>query len=809
MILGTEGDARTRAELLAELEAMDRLHQLSARLLSSTALQPLLEEVVDATIALLNADCGNVQLYDPAVGALKIVAQRGFRQDFLDYFDAVHEGTGACGAALQQGARIIVEDVLTDPIMAPHTGAMASAGIRAVQSTPLASRDGEPLGMISTHFREPHRPTDHELRFLDLYATQAADLIERKQSEDALRAAVAQTEMILDSIGDNFFAFGRDWRFTYLNKQSAEQMRMLGKDPKRLIGQVLWDVFPTVPNEAAVRRVMTERVPVRDELFYPPLDEWVENDMYPSPDGGIVSFQRYITNRKRTEAALRASEERFRRYFDLGLIGMAITTPGKGITEVNDELCRLLGYEREELLHMTWAELTHPDDLAADIAEFNRVVAGLIDGYSIDKRWIRKDGGIVQGIMAAQCVRRSDGTVDYFVGLVQDITERRLAEQRLAESERRFRLLADFIPHHVWSFHANAAGRIDDTSVGYRNQRLIDYTGLTDDEFRQGGWAALHPDDVERVRAAWAVALEHGTHYEMEHRLRGRDGRYRRFVVRAVPVEHEGGRAVEWFGTDTDVEDYRRAEEALQNLQVEHAHVARVATLGELAASIAHEVNQPLAAIVTNGHACRRWLAADPTDLREANASLDRIVRDANRAADVIRRIRAFLKQRPASPTRTRLDEAVSEVLAMVRTEMHTRGVSARVALAADLPAVAADRIQVQQVVLNLVINAIEAMSAVDDRERTVEIETGRQGADTVYLAVRDRGVGVPPGQQDRIFDAFHTTKPHGLGMGLAISRSIVEGYGGRLWSTSNEGPGATFQFTLPVWVPPTPPADR
>jgi PAS domain S-box-containing protein len=429
-------DTRAREELQAELAAMTRLHGLSTRLGAETQLASLLDEVLDATMTLLSADFGNVQLCDPTTGALRIVAQRGFRQDFLEYFDSVGEGTGACGTALQRATRVIVEDVQTDPIFAPHVKIAVAAGFRAVQSTPLFSRNGEPLGMISTHFRQPHRPSERDLRFIDLYARQAADVIERKGIEESLRAAKAQVEMILDSITDQFFALSRDWRFTYLNRHAREQIRNLGMDPARLIGRVLWDVFPHAPNAAALRRVMTERVPVIDELFYAPLDEWVENHMYPSPDGGLVTFQRYITNRKRTEAALRTSEERFRRYFDLGLIGMAITTPAKDCVEVNDELCRILGYERRELLEKTWPEMTHPDDLAADVAQFNRVVAGEIDGYTLDKRWIRKDGRIVDTTMAAKCVRGADGAVDYFIGLVQDISDRKLAAQRLADSER-------------------------------------------------------------------------------------------------------------------------------------------------------------------------------------------------------------------------------------------------------------------------------------------------------------------------------------------------------------------------------------
>lgn len=316
---------RLKNELAAELTAMTRLHELSTRLLASTNLQPLLEEVLDATMALLNADFGNIQLYNSKSNALEIVAHRGFGQDFLDYFNSVHEGTASCGTALLR--RVIVEDVLADPSFAPHLQVVAAAGYRAVQSTPLFSRSREPLGMISTHFRQTHRSSEHELRLTDLYARQAAELIELKRAEETLRA----------------------------------------------------------------------------------------------------------------------SEERFRSYFELGLIGMAITSPDKSCLEVNDELCRILGYERSELLKMTWAEITHPDDLAEDASNFERVMAGEIDGYTMDKRWLRKDGRIIDTILAAKCLRRADGSVDYFVGLVQDITERKLAEAQRREANERVEMVLDSI----------------------------------------------------------------------------------------------------------------------------------------------------------------------------------------------------------------------------------------------------------------------------------------------------------------------------------------------------------------------------
>jgi signal transduction histidine kinase len=241
------------------------------------------------------------------------------------------------------------------------------------------------------------------------------------------------------------------------------------------------------------------------------------------------------------------------------------------------------------------------------------------------------------------------------------------------------------------------------------------------------------------------------------------------------------------------------AEEALKKTEEELARVARVTAMGELTASIAHEVNQPLAAVVTNGNASLRWLANDPPNFDEARQALRNIVRDGNRASDVIARIRAVLKKSEPAARRLDVNEIIREIAALTQGEVERRGASLRTELAANLPAVMGDRVRLQQVLLNLVINALDAMNEVMDRPRVIAIRTEATDRKSVHVAVEDSGIGLAPEKEARLFDAFYTTKPEGLGMGLSISRSIVEEHGGRLWAAPNEGPGATFQFTLPT----------
>src|SRR5712692_2207837 len=249
-----------------------------------------------------------------------------------------------------------------------------------------------------------------------------------------------------------------------------------------------------------------------------------------------------------------------------------------------------------------------------------------------------------------------------------------------------------------------------------------------------------------------------------------------------------------------EIAQREQAEEDLRHAQAELAHVIRVATVGETTASIAHEVNQPLSAVVINGGACLRWLARDPPNLDEAREAARCIVRNGKRAGDVIARIRALATKTATPKQRMNMNEAIQEVVALARSELRRNNVTLRMELEDDLSPVLGDRVQLQQVVLNLVMNGVEAMSTVGERPRELVIRTQKDEADQVRVAVQDSGMGLDPQSRERIFDAFYTTKDEGMGVGLSISRSIVQNHGGRLWAVANDGPGTTFQFTVPKY---------
>jgi len=278
-----------------------------------------------------------------------------------------------------------------------------------------------------------------------------------------------------------------------------------------------------------------------------------------------------------------------------------------------------------------------------------------------------------------------------------------------------------------------------------------------------------------------------------------RDGTQVRVLSRWSLQRDEHGRPTAILETNNDITDRKRTEDDLQKAQAELAHVTRVATLGELTAAIAHEVNQPLAAVVTSGNACLRWLAGQPPNLAEARQAVGRIIKDGHRAGEVIGRIRSLIKKAPPKRELIDFNEIIHDVIALVLSEVHRNRVSLIPQLAGDLPVVLGDRIQLEQVILNLIINGVEAIGRLKGGPRELLISSGRDESNSLLIAVRDTGVGLDSADLSRVFDPFFTTKPDGMGMGLAISRSIIESHGGRLWATSNSSQGAVFQFTIPA----------
>ncbi|PZM08300.1 AAA family ATPase [Rhizobium tubonense] len=359
--------------------------------------------------------------------------------------------------------------------------------------------------------------------------------------------------------------------------------------------------------------------------------------------------------------------------------------------------------------------------------------------------------------------------------------------ERARRAAEELRLSYDMIPALAWNSRP-------DGSMLVFNKQWHDFTGIPPDESLDSGWArSIHPDDVQKVAQKWAQALASGQAGEIEGRLVRFDGVARSFLIRATPMRDEHGNILKWYGTNTDIDDLKRIEEAHELL----ARAGRLTALGELTASIAHEVNQPLMAIVMNAATCLRWLSDDQLDVGEARQAAERIIRDGHRAGDVITSIRALARKSPLAMDEVDVNAMIEGVLILTRGELQRHGIRLETELGTNTGSTVGDRTQLQQVVLNLILNAVEAIASSDSRPRRLQVRTEKPSDGNIVVAVADSGPGVDASTTNAIFDAFFTTKPGGLGIGLSICRSIVEAHGGRLWATPNDPNGSVFSFTL------------
>jgi len=367
----------------------------------------------------------------------------------------------------------------------------------------------------------------------------------------------------------------------------------------------------------------------------------------------------------------------------------------------------------------------------------------------------------------------------------------RLRIQQVRRQERKLRDVIETMPTFAWT-------TLPGGSVDFVNRHWQEYTGLSTESTVGSGWqAAVHPEDLKRHAEKWRASVATGERFENEVRYRrATDGQYRWFLARAVPLRDARGNILKWYGISMDIEDRKRAEEERERLRQDLAHINRITTMGELTASLSHEIKQPIGAAVTNAEACARLLDRAQPDVLEAREAALEMAKDAKRAAHIIDRVRSLYRKGVPQMDIVDVSEVIGEMFVILNNEANRHSVNMRTDLADGLPRVMADRVQLQQVLMNLMLNSIQAMA---ETGGVLTIKAQLDQDSRVQISVSDTGVGLPADKAEQIFDAFFTTKPEGSGMGLAISRSIIESHGGRLWVTANDGRGATFHFTLPT----------
>ena len=498
--------------------------------------------------------------------------------------------------------------------------------------------------------------------------------------------------------------------------------------------------------------------------------------------------------RRRSEAA--RSEARRELQLTIDSIPVMVSTfdPDGTRSFVNQQWQNYTGHTRREATGqgLNTSAYYHPDD----VQRFDnawRVAQAKGETLSVDVRTRRADGKYRWYTMRRAPLRDEQGTIVKWYSVGIDVDDQKVAENALQRSEaylaeaQKLSLTGTIAwdianDNHFWSdetYQIMGFDRSVKPSMDLIMQRV-------------------HPDDRAHLQHEVDRATQGAQNHDYESRLLMPDGQIKYLHVRAHRVNYALGQE-EIVGALMDITESRKSQAALDAAQTALAHASRVATLGEISASIAHEVNQPLAAIVANGQACLRFLCRETPDLNYVRSTIEWIIKDGNRAAEVIRRVRGLMKKENSQKTLLDVNDLVSEVAALLQRELSARRVALRLEFASAVPPIVGDRVQLQQVIINLVVNGMDAMQAVTDRPHVLLLRSYENDANQTVVVVKDNGVGVPAETADRLFDAFFSTKPSGLGIGLSICRSIIRDHGGQLWTTNNTGePGATFQFALP-----------
>ncbi len=669
----------TRGALSDEQTMTSRVHELELRLLVPSELRPLCQEVVTSMIELQKADMGSLQLYNAEKGTLEVLAHHGFEHDVPEKLADLSSANPVWKEALRRGESVIVANALADTTFEPHWPVAASAGFRAMQLTPLIDQNKEFVGLVSTHFRQQRQPSERETRYAQLYAEQAAEMIERQ------RALTAQIE-----------------------------------------------------HDLRLRQLM----------------------------GGLNE------------------------------IGLFMLDPAGKVVSWNKGAERIAGWEASEILGKHFSLLFEPQEHEAEKAgeALRRAVA---EGRFEDQMSrVRKDGVRYWSNLILTPLNDDAGDLRGFAGAIRDVTEQKQAEDELRLSEA-YLAEAEKLSHTgSWGWNVGS-GDV------YWSRETFRIFGVNPGDVKPSYQLFLqfmHPEDRSLVEQTLEKAKSESSDFKVEFRIVLSDGSIRDLRSIGRPVLGKSLLA-EFSGAVIDITEEKITEKVFRNVQAEFARVARL-TIDEYASSIAREIDESLEAIAKNGDFCFRLAEATRALPFESREPLLNIVKDATRAKEILARARESTGQASREQTALELGDLMLDVLALASRDLQQHRVTVRTEFAENLPKVSGDRIELQQALFNVITNAIEAMTTESDEKRILTVRTARDTLDgkaAIRIDVEDSGPGFHPEEKDRLFDPFYSTKPKRMGMGLRISRSIVEAHGGHLTASANPGSGATLTCILPT----------
>src|SRR5215831_256940 len=884
-----ERDERKRAEAL--LAGEKRLLEMIA---TGQALSTILEALCRLVEELSPGSLAAILLLDPDGKRLWHGAAPSLPKSYTDAIDGGFIGPAvwSCGTAAYRKAPVMVADIAQEPLWAEYRDLALPHGLRACWSTPVLASDGRVLGTFAIYARAPGSPTPQQHTIIEQITNLTSIAIERQRAEeerqahlgfleamDQVNRAIQGTndleQMLSDVLDALLTAFHCDRAWLVYPCDPEARWHGVKMQRTRPEWPGLFSVGLDMPVDAetadVLRTVRAASGPVRFGPGAPhPLPPTLAQRLgiqsrivmalYPKGDQPYMfglsqcAYARVWTPQeerlfqeigRRLEDALtsllmvrtvRDSERKLEEAQHLAHVGYWERDLETDFITWSDETYRIFGLQPQAQI-LTLAQLPaliHPEDQQRMI----QAVAEALRGgrrYDVEYRMVRPTGEMRIVHSQGDVIRDESGRPRRMFGTVQDITERKRAEQRLVAQHTVTQILAEAatLPEatpkilqavcECLGWDLGTLWSLDRQAGVLRCVELWQKAAVAAPHFAATSRASTFPSGCGLPGRVWASRAP------VFIPDVGQDAQFLRAPIAACEGLHTACGfpillgddvlgVMEFFSQEIRQPDQdllhtmasigsqigqfierKRAEDALHQAQMELAHIARVVTLSELTASIAHEINQPLTAVVTNGAACLRWLQRDHPDLDEARAAVQRVVREGCRASEVMTRIRSLVQRAPAALTPLPIHETIEEVLMLVQAEARRQHITLCTVFGADVPPVLGDRVQVQQVLLNLVRNSMEAMRAVVDRPRELHVQTQRQALGSVLVSVQDSGIGLRAEEVEKMFEPFFSTKPGGMGMGLRISRAIVEAHGGQLWAIPNDDHGATFLFTLPT----------